>query len=385
MHIYQSIEPVDSINKALDPFSLTQVPDDWYIIITDVVGSTRAIESGRYKDVNVSGGLAVMAITNAFKGMQFPFVFGGDGVTILIPQEIAELSRDILFDTRQKVIQFYDLDLRIGFVPVKDLNDQNYPIRFGKVRISDHYAQAILQGTGVDKAEEWVKAPDSKYLITSKKDPGVEADFSGFTCRWQDIDSPKDLTIALIIKVRENLKEDRNIYYQKLLGKIDHLIGKDHHPLSEQNLKFGYKGIKSEAMATTGETSYFKIFSTKLKIRLIVFYTWLVVFFKLSKNYAHYDLKELKHYNIISSDYQKYDGTLKMIVAIDESVSSKLKAWLESEYKAGNVFYGIHISNRALLTCLLHIESESEVHFVDAADGGYALAAKELKRQIKNQ
>ncbi len=29
------------------------MPDDWYVAITDVKGSTKAIEAGRYKDVNL--------------------------------------------------------------------------------------------------------------------------------------------------------------------------------------------------------------------------------------------------------------------------------------------------------------------------------------------
>lgn len=43
--------------------------------------------------------------------------------------------------------------------------------------------------------------------------------------------------------------------------------------------------------------------------------------------------------------------------------------------------YGIHESDRALLTCFLHLGSRREVHFVDSADGGYALAGKMLKQK----
>lgn len=30
------------------------VPDDWWVACTDVVGSTKAIEAGHYKEVNVA-------------------------------------------------------------------------------------------------------------------------------------------------------------------------------------------------------------------------------------------------------------------------------------------------------------------------------------------
>ena len=34
------------------------------------------------------------------------------------------------------------------------------------------------------------------------------------------------------------------------------------------------------------------------------------------------------------------------------------------------------------MTCLMHVGSAREVHFIDGADGGYALAAKMLKGQV---
>ena len=45
-----------------DENNFHDVPDDWLIVVADVKGSTSAIESGRYKDVNIlgaSGGYAL--------------------------------------------------------------------------------------------------------------------------------------------------------------------------------------------------------------------------------------------------------------------------------------------------------------------------------------
>ncbi|MEP0899817.1 DUF3095 family protein [Nodosilinea sp. FACHB-13] len=41
--------------------------------------------------------------------------------------------------------------------------------------------------------------------------------------------------------------------------------------------------------------------------------------------------------------------------------------------------------DRALMTCLVFERSGREVHFVDGADGGYALAAKPLKEKLKRK
>ena len=66
------------------------VPDDWWVIITDVKGSTQAVREGRYRDVNTLGAATIVAATRAALTRDFPFVFGGDGATLLVPPEYAE-------------------------------------------------------------------------------------------------------------------------------------------------------------------------------------------------------------------------------------------------------------------------------------------------------
>ena len=44
---------------------------DWYIIITDVVNSTEAIENGRHKDVGTAGH-AAMAVADTLSDLDFP-------------------------------------------------------------------------------------------------------------------------------------------------------------------------------------------------------------------------------------------------------------------------------------------------------------------------
>ena len=45
--------------------------------------------------------------------------------------------------------------------------------------------------------------------------------------------------------------------------------------------------------------------------------------------------------------------------------------------------YGLHRASAALMTCFVSsTEDGKHVHFIDGADGGYALAAQQLKAQI---
>ena len=68
-----------------------EVPSDWVVIITDVRSSTKAIEDGRYKDVNTIGAATIVSLNNVMEDGDYPFVFGGDGATAVIPK--SHLSR----------------------------------------------------------------------------------------------------------------------------------------------------------------------------------------------------------------------------------------------------------------------------------------------------
>jgi hypothetical protein len=88
--------------------------------------------------------------------------------------------------------------------------------------------------------------------------------------------------------------------------------------------------------------------------------------------------------NMASSDYRKFDNTLKMVVSADPASRQRVQNLLEEAWNAGKIFYGLHVTDRAMITCLMHTGAGHEVHFVDAADGGYAYAARQLKQQIKD-
>ncbi|MEM7183791.1 MAG: DUF3095 domain-containing protein [Spirochaetota bacterium] len=384
---FQNLPVIKKLENVFQKEALVPVPETWYIAITDVKGSTKAIESGRYKEVNIAGGLSIMALANAFEDMNFPFVFGGDGVTILIPEETIENACDVLYDAKLQIEKLYNLELRVGIVPVQELYQKNHIIQYGKLEISQYYNQVIIYGEGIDIAEDWVKAEGSTYLLQEKKNPQIEADFSGFTCRWEDIPSHKGEAVALIVKANAPSTGHPSEYYKSLIPQIFEIIGdvSEHHPIQtthlEQTKRTEY--LKNEAKSVTKQESGLKYWLKYLNIRLEVFITRLALKFNLKIKAFWYQLNELKEYQVLSSDYRKYDGTLKMIISVSKEARENLETYLQKEKEQGNLFYGLHVSDKALMTCLLHSGTEREVHFVDGGDGGYALAAKMLKAQIR--
>ena len=84
---------------------------------------------------------------------------------------------------------------------------------------------------------------------------------------------------------------------------------------------------------------------------------------------------------IHSTDAEKFDGKLQMVVTANQVDVIALERMLDIWYGEDKIYYGIHQSTHALLTCLVYERNGAQVHFVDSSNGGYAIASKMLKTQ----
>lgn len=380
LEFYRNIPNIKKFRSISNEKFYQNVPSDWSIALTDVVNSTQAIEEGRYKDVNIAGGLAAIALANEYKNMEHPFVFGGDGVTFLVPPHFIESVRSILADTRNKIRTLYNINLRVALIPISELNNQGHETRVAKFFVSDKYSQAILMGKGFQEAERLLKVPDSPYIIPEDFAITKEADFTGFTCRWQDIPSHLGETISLIIQFPENSSAD---LIEATLNDLESVLGTEeqYHPLNEAQFELtkNKKYLYNEAKARSNSTGGFAFKMAMLYINITQFIARMAIKHRLPIRIKSTSLKDLPKYNVLSSDFRKYDGSLKMVVATTTENRKKMIQKLEALVQTKKIRFGYHIADRALLTCILQSESMGEVHFVDTADGGYAMAAKMLK------
>ena len=77
---YDQMISFKNFSEFTDPKYFNDIPESWCIIITDIKGSTKAIEGGRYQDVNMIGAASVSVVQEVLDE-DFPFVFGGDETT----------------------------------------------------------------------------------------------------------------------------------------------------------------------------------------------------------------------------------------------------------------------------------------------------------------
>ena len=82
----------------------------------------------------------------------------------------------------------------------------------------------------------------------------------------------------------------------------------------------------------------------------------------------------------LNTDFRKFDDVLRMTVDCDPDTLARAKSILEAAKAAGTIRYGIYEQDAAIMTCIVpSLESDDHLHFLDGADGGYALAAKMMK------
>ncbi len=362
------------------------VPNDWAVIITDITESTKAISEGKYKDVNLLGACSIIVILNIVGDLEIPFVFGGDGASILIPSKFIPEAEQALLAVQKLATDEFNLDLRVGIVPMEAIAS-NHEIKIAKLRISENYDQAILRGGGISYATDLVKNQATTDLYTPKSQSSEAiADFSGLECRWQDIPTRHEEILSLIVLVTAPSQSQTDLLYREVINQIDRIYGKgiECHPVVSENLQLAFreKNLSAETRVFTASQSWLNQFSYLWKLRLINLLGLILMTFNIKTGMFNWgDYKQIVSE---ATDFKKFDDVLRMVISGRTKQRQKLVDYLEQKFKEGRLVYGVHVSDRALMTCLVFERAGRQVHFVDGADGGYALAAKEMKERIKS-
>ena len=229
---YQELTSFPSFDAFYDTAHYHTVPADWTVVIADVRSSTQAIREGRYKEVNAAGVACIAAVLNAVRPLSVPFIFGGDGATFVLPATVLDDAKAVLIDCRAMALADFGLDLRIGAVPVTTLLDEGYELLAAKWQVNEHYQQAMLMGDGLGFAERLIK--DSSAFHVRKAASFKNADFSGFECRWNEIRSPADENVSLLVQATEDHPLARREAYRLVQRLIEEVYGdvQGHLPIS---------------------------------------------------------------------------------------------------------------------------------------------------------
>lgn len=381
---YADLPILTDLFDLANPACYMQVPNDWYVLITDITSSTEAIAEGRYREVNLLGASSIMAVLNALQPFEAPFVYGGDGASILVPALHLEAARRALISVRAIARQAFEMDLRVGAVPVETIN-QHQTLKVAKFRLSPSYCQASFLGGGITLATELVKR-ETAYQLNVDGDP-TEANLSGLECRWQEVQSPHGRTISLIVAALESTGESSSQVYYDVFQAIRAIFGdpQDYHPIDIESLQLAFNPRKLDAEVKARAIAPQSFSRLKYLVKILIENALGYLFMGLKLSIGDVPWGRYKAEVRAASDYQKIDDMLRMVIAGNSTQVQQLIQYLEQRSQTGRLAYGVHVSDRALLTCLIFDRRNAHFHLVDGADGGYALAAKDLKLQLHHK
>jgi hypothetical protein len=384
-NFYSELPTLTDLSEITDQSKFSSVPADWQIVISDVVGSTRAVQQGRYKEVNLIGAATIVALLNLNTERQLPFVFGGDGAVVLIPPDLLSTAKTALLGVQKIAEQKFRLKLRVGIVPVHEVT-KVYELRIAKLRVSQNYDQAILQGGALSYAEALVKQKNSPYLLDYSQTNfhNLAVDLGGLECRWQDIPSPQDEVLTLIIKSTDNTLVGSEAVYGQAIAKISSIYGtKDEAcPVQPRHLHLTFADNKLQLETKLRTRNWWQSLLYLWRIKLENLLGWL--FMRFSMQVGNMDWGQYKLIVTQATDYKKFDDALRLVIASTIQQRNEILDYLEEQYQLGKLVYGFHISNRSLMTCLVFERNGQQVHFIDGADGGYTYASKALKQRLRS-
>ena len=376
---YENLEPFQKFSDFMNDRYFTQIPEHWCIVITDIKGSTKAIESGRYQDVNMIGAASVSVVQDVLQ-QDFPFVFGGDGATLVIPATKKDVVFDALSGLRKLSEEQFHLGLRVGCVDVKEVYEKGGRLEVAKYELSNSKCIALFRGGGLAIAEDLIKGDEQKYEIEQRQVP--YAVLTGLSCNWQPIENKRGHMMSLLLLSRT---DDPQVY-QNFLQKLDNIYNGDSaegNPVNIERLQLKSFSKIFQDISKSVPQMFSKLYISRIVTSILPrlgkhFYIPGYGTYKKGK-FADYVPTMRTH-----ADYRKFDDMLRMVLDCSKEQIATIQNHLETEYEKGNIFYGTYLSETALMTCYVaQMEPGHHIHFIDGGDGGYAMAAKQLKAQIK--
>lgn len=361
------------LSECLDLSRYVRLPDDWWVAVTDVVQSRKAIAEGRYKAVNMAGVAAISAVVNALGRSDLPYVFGGDGAAIAGPPEARQAATHSLAATCRWVDEDLNLELRAAIVSHREIIDAGHHVSAIRVKVSDALSNFAFTGGGVAFAEHSMKAGG---VNVPPAPPGARPDLTGLSCRWTPIRPVGREIVSLIVEPKTGKVAAAQVWVGRILDFASRLENEG-HPVPQSGPGFSWPpaGLDLEARASrTNEP----LGSRKRRLYFETLIAW--VLDKTRIPIGPFSPTRYRRYTARNTDDRKYQDGLKITLALTAPQRTELEALLQQGRIEGAIGYGCSIQDSAVLTCFVpSIMSDDHMHFLDGAGGGYAEAASNMR------
>lgn len=388
LNFYELLVPFNKFEDFCEDKHYQAAPQDWFVLITDISGSTKAIQLGKYKEVNMAGAACIAAVLNSIEQVSIPYIFGGDGATFLIPSELIQKVRPALLKTKLYVKDIFGFDMRIGAVSLNEIQSKGFKVEVAKYQLSVGNSLSFIRGGGLSIAESMIKGQmgtADAYLWQNDERQDANPDLSGLSCRWQPKQSTNGLIVSMLVKVTDS--QDENQIYQNVTKDILKIVSTDH----SGHIPAGGSHFQPKwppAFWSFENRWSLKDRSIPEQIKRLFLLNIFTVVGHLGNKYGlkigSFDGRKYMKEVATNSDHRKFDDMVRMVIDCSTSQYKHLESYLESKRKLGILVYGLHRSKTALMTCLVFSATENRhIHFIDGSDGGFAIAAKQMKSFLK--
>ncbi len=348
------------------------VPEDWFVIVTDIKGSTRAFSHGKYEEVNIAAASSVVIGINIAKKNKtdIPFIYGGDGATLIVPPQLLDETLEELSTLRYNTRVRFKLNLRVGSISVKEIKEKGFKLKVTKYAVTKNYHQAIFIDSGLYFAEKTIK--DNFSYQTHKDGSNKALNLQGLQCRWNTIRVPENKEEILCLIVDAGTEKKHPKIYSDVLEKIDSIYGsfEDRQPVKKEYISHTLKiqDLHRESLVKFG-----KLKGSHVIRRLFEGFMERV-----------FNVRNHSHQLAMATDTLKIDGTLKTLIAGNLNQRKKLLTYLESKETSGAFSFGYYVTSSTTMTCFVEPKDGRFVNFLDGTGGGYIQAAKLLKKKVYN-
>lgn len=388
MNFYNDLKPVAL--KIEDVFAdknlFKQVPANWHVIIADIENSTLAIAAGRHDDVNLIAAGSLISVINVTKAynLEVPYFFGGDGGTVIVPEELLSNVLAALHAHRRNSFKIFSLDLRIGSVQVQQILNAGHQLLVARIEVCAGYNKSVVIGDGLKYAEQLIKnvVPNEEELkLELLNDDYKDLNLNGLECRWDKIKPPAEDREVVCLLVEATDAQKQADIYREVLIKLDEIYGEEEkrHPITINRLKVlaSFKKLAKEMKAR------YSTWNTRHFIKSLLENIAGKFYFKYNLKVNNLRGKDYLEQVIAFSDTLTIDGRINTIVSGTKENRIRLLAFLKQQENEGKLLYGHHVSSESIMTCYIENRDSKHIHFIDGSNGGYTEAAKELKPKLK--
>lgn len=362
-----------NFSEVFDSRRYAPVPDDWQVGVSDIVNSTKEIEKGRYKDVNVVGAAVISAVSNALDGDLPLFVFGGDGARLAVPPSNSEKVAEALSRVAMWAARDMNLNLRVGMTSVADIRSAGHEVLVTFWQPSDHVRYAMFSGGGLEFAEALLKRGEINLPPAGMNE---EPDLSGLSCQWGSVESRHGKIVSLIIKPVESMpKPEFSEVAAELMAVIEEAVAPNPVPINGPEVKWPAGSLALQSRIAHKGLPIFARYAFTLVTASL---SW--VLFKTGIGFGGFKPALYRREIALNADFRKFDDGLVMTLDCSPGTIERIKDILDTAVHDKILRYGMHVQDRALLTCVApSVTTSSHMHFVDGAGGGYVAAARQLR------